>query len=97
MMSDKRTVLWSRILLGVVVAWAFASVIALAFQCSLPRPWDSNGRCVDQAVLHYAIGAFNIATDIALIILPCVVFWSMHDPVKRLRVVSLFSIRIVYV
>jgi hypothetical protein len=48
MMSDKRTVVWSRILLGIVVAWALGSIMALAFQCSLPHPWDSNGHCVDQ-------------------------------------------------
>jgi hypothetical protein len=48
MMSDRRTTRTSQILLAIVVAWAFASVMALAFQCSLPTPWDSNGRCVNQ-------------------------------------------------
>jgi hypothetical protein len=113
MMSDRRTIIASRSLLGVVVAWAVASIMALAFQCSLPSPWDSSRHCVDQVsencysarpinshsqpLLHYTIGAFNIATDVALIILPCVVFWTVHNPMKRLQVVSLFSIRIMYV
>ena len=33
----------------VVVAWAGASIIALAFQCRVPRPWDfTPGRCINQ-------------------------------------------------
>lgn len=47
-MSDKRTTLASRVMLGIVAAWGFASVMALAFQCSLPNPWNNSGRCVNQ-------------------------------------------------
>ena len=47
-MSDKRTVMWSRILHGRVVAWAFASVMAAGIPVLAAQPVGHNGQCVDQ-------------------------------------------------
>ena len=34
--------------LAITVAWAFASVMAIAFECKLPSPWLVDlGRCMD--------------------------------------------------
>lgn len=36
-------------LIAVIIVWGVSSILALAFQCSLPHPWDDTaGKCVDQ-------------------------------------------------
>ncbi|KAH8700111.1 hypothetical protein BGW36DRAFT_424948 [Talaromyces proteolyticus] len=73
---------WS--LIGVITAWAVASIVALAVQCSSPHPWDFvDGKCIDQAALFRAIGAINMITDLGLIILPCVVLWGYRYQRRR--------------
>lgn len=40
-------------LVATIVAWAVASIIALAARCSSPHPWDFvNGKCIDQVGIH---------------------------------------------
>lgn len=46
--------------LAVTVAWAFASVIAIAFECKLPNPWLIDpGQCVDlvRILSHSSVNA----------------------------------------
>jgi hypothetical protein len=35
-------------LMVVIGLWASSSIVAVAFQCSLPHPWDITGRCVNR-------------------------------------------------
>lgn len=48
--------------------------------------------------MFQTIGAFNVITDVALILLSCGVLWTVQvSMVKRLRIISLLAIRLVYV
>ncbi|KAJ5637627.1 hypothetical protein N7490_007506 [Penicillium lividum] len=81
-------------LIGVITAWAIASILALAFRCSLPTPWEWNlpGQCINQAALFRAIGAFNIMTDVALVVLPCVLLRNVQlSRWKRFRIMALIA------
>ena len=48
LMAEGFSLLASRGLLVIILGWALASIFALAFQCSVPHPWDFGGRCIDQ-------------------------------------------------
>jgi hypothetical protein len=42
-------------LMVVIGLWASSSIVAVAFQCSLPHPWDVTGRCfnrVSNGIMH---------------------------------------------
>ncbi|MCJ1464414.1 hypothetical protein MMC07_003027 [Pseudocyphellaria aurata] len=84
-----------RILNAVVVAWGCASIIALALQCDVPHPYDfTPGRCLNQMALYDTIGAFNILTDTAIIVLAVGMMWKVHVNARsRLIVIITFSMR----
>ncbi|OKL59749.1 hypothetical protein UA08_04917 [Talaromyces atroroseus] len=86
-------------LISAIVAWAIASIVALAARCSSPRPWDFvNGECDNMAVMFQTIGAFNIITDAAIVLLSCGVLWTVHvSMAKRVRIIGLLAIRIVVI
>jgi hypothetical protein len=48
LMADGLPLHASRALIGVISLWAISSIIALAFRCSLPHPWEFTGQCIDQ-------------------------------------------------
>jgi hypothetical protein len=88
--------------LGISAAWTVAGVFAFAFQCSLPRPWVLGPNsplgpqsCVDQYALQIGVGAINILTDLAIVVLP---FFMMQNVqvanTKRWMVSALFALRI---
>lgn len=57
LMTSRRSLLASQILIGTIVAWAVASILALAFRCSMSAPWQWNqaSQCIDQVrMLHMA-------------------------------------------
>lgn len=37
-----------------IICWAFSSIMALAFRCSLPHPWEFTGNCINQVSEHSA-------------------------------------------
>ncbi|RHZ70311.1 hypothetical protein CDV55_106498 [Aspergillus turcosus] len=82
-------------LMVVIGLWASSSILALAFQCALPHPWDITGRCVNREALSDYIWTMNIITDAALVFLPCIVLqkvritWS-----KRLRIMAMLATRL---
>jgi hypothetical protein len=48
--------------------------------------------------MYDTIGAFNIITDAAIILLSCGVLWTVQvSMAKRVRIISLLAIRLVYV
>lgn len=50
-----------RILNATTTAWALASIVVLAVQCSVPRPWDfTPGRCVNQVYFMLRPGEDSI-------------------------------------
>ncbi len=82
--------------LAVVGLWAVSGFFALAFQCDLPRPWLSDpGRCINQQGLLDFIGAINILTDVAVIVLSFFLMRNVQvSSYKRFQVVGLFATRI---
>lgn len=71
------------------VLWAASSELSVAFQCHLPNPWRFFGNtCVNRKALWNAVGAVNILTDIALILLPFAIVWRLQVSMKRKVVVG---------
>ncbi|KAJ5166313.1 uncharacterized protein N7482_005094 [Penicillium canariense] len=97
LMTSRRSSIANHALMGVIIAWALASILALAFRCSMPTPWrwDQPGQCINQAVLFQVIGALNIATDIALVALPCTLIRNVQlSRWKRFRIMALLASRL---
>jgi hypothetical protein len=84
-------------LLVIIAAWMIAGVLALAFQCGLPKPWVLGPQtCIDQYALRIGLGAVDVVTDLAVIALA----FFMMRPVqvsasKKAAVVAMFGIRAV--
>jgi uncharacterized membrane protein YgcG len=95
---SKETLQACWVVMGVVTGWAISIVIALAAQCSLPRPYDFSDptKCVNQRALYYAAGIIDIATDLTIVILPCVIVWNVQITRRqRWTVMSVFGVRVV--
>ncbi|OAP59077.1 hypothetical protein AYL99_06375 [Fonsecaea erecta] len=80
---------------GLTVAWAVASIIASAFQCSLPHPYlIATNKCFDQEGFWDAVGVIDIIIDVALMAIP---IWLVHNlqlPMKKKAAVCFaFSFR----
>jgi len=89
------TIRVGKILMGVILLWGVATVFALAFQCSLPQPWNvTSGVCHNQGVL-VSVSIIDIITDIAITSLPLVMLWGIQiQRGKRITVMAVFMCRI---
>ena len=67
-----------------IIAACVGSEGAILFQCHpVSYFWDKNlpgGHCVSQHEVTYTPAAFNIATDIAVLILPLPILWKLQMP-----------------
>lgn len=82
--------------MAIIVVWALATLLATIFECSFPRIWDYKGHCVDQWALYTANVLWNVATDIALILLPFFLMRNVQTSNQKKRVViGLFGCRII--
>lgn len=52
LMAEGHSLLASRSLLGIIVAWGVTAVFTIAFGCSLPSPWDFTGHCINLVRKH---------------------------------------------
>ena len=81
--------------LGVVAAWGITSVFLLGFRCQLSSPWSTNDKCLDEVSVYQGINIVNILTDLALIVLPAVMMWSVQTATRnKAIVIALFATRI---
>ncbi|KAJ5665958.1 uncharacterized protein N7477_008406 [Penicillium maclennaniae] len=97
LMTSRRYLRTNQVLMGVIIAWAVASILALALRCSMPTPWmwNSPDKCIDQAALFEAIAALNIVTDLAIVLLPCMLLRTVQlSHWKRFRIMALLASRI---
>ncbi|QSZ35381.1 hypothetical protein DSL72_008251 [Monilinia vaccinii-corymbosi] len=85
------------ILMFIVLGYSFAIIFALIFPC---RPvnmnWDvtiTHGKCINRGATYTATAAVNIATDLALLILPIPMIADLRMP--RVQKVGLILIFIV--
>jgi hypothetical protein len=87
--------------MGISALWGIASIFVVAFQCS-PTRWalgpTSRDTCFDQAAAQIGIKAVDMATDVALAILPAIMMHNVQVSLdKRLMVVLMFGLRLMYV
>ncbi|KAI2787274.1 hypothetical protein POX_f07637 [Penicillium oxalicum] len=97
LMTSRRSSIANKSLLGVILAWTLGSILALSFRCSMPTPWrwDQPESCGNQAVIFEVIGVFNILTDIALIVLPCLLLRNVQlTQLKKFRIMALLASRL---
>lgn len=72
-------------IIGVVTAWSVANVLLLFLIC---RPFAANydltitGSCGDRPTAFIAIGAFNIISDVVILVLPIPVIWGLRAQKK---------------
>ncbi|KAJ5698924.1 hypothetical protein N7462_000929 [Penicillium macrosclerotiorum] len=97
LMTSRRSLFANQALMGIIVAWAVASVLALALRCPMPSPWEWNrlDKCVNQTALFQAIATLNILTDVALVLLPCMMLRNVQlSRWKRCRIMALLASRL---
>lgn len=96
---------------ALVAAWAIASLFAAAFQCSFPKPYlftsspvgvgpsaAPHAQCFNQVPFWDAVGAFDILTDLAIMLLPILVVRELQlNRRKKISVVFAFSFRLIAV
>lgn len=83
------------IILGVIVtAWALATVCVSVFRCyPVSSAWDTSipGKCVDMNAFSIGTAVPNIATDIAILLLPMRALWELGTTIPhRISAVTVF-------
>ena len=83
-------------MLSIIGTWVLFSILAVSFQCQLPRPWVFvPSKCSTHGDLQYPIIIGNLLTDalLAIWILPTI--WKLlMDLGKRVIVMVLFGARL---
>ncbi|KAL2205679.1 hypothetical protein CC79DRAFT_1324326 [Sarocladium strictum] len=83
-----------------VGAFTISMIFVNAFECKTPSDaWSveillqGKGSCTDLHPIYYGQAAFNIASDLAILVLPMPVVWNLQmKQQKRLAVIGIFSI-----
>ncbi|KAL3470874.1 hypothetical protein BJX99DRAFT_250865 [Aspergillus californicus] len=79
-------ILAARIVLGVIVVYGLWTVISAFLNClPINSFWDTSipGHCIPKAFLWYFNGGLNIATDLAVLILPVPVLSHLRLPRRQ--------------
>ncbi|KAI4191988.1 MAG: hypothetical protein LQ346_004533 [Caloplaca aetnensis] len=72
--------------------WTLSSVFVVAFRCQLPQTWRFiDGKCIDIYGFWAYYHAVNILTDVALIVVPCLVIAITVVQIYYLRAQAAFS------
>jgi hypothetical protein len=88
-------------ILAIVISWAIAATFMIALQCG-PNHWTlgptSIDTCIDQFEAQVGLRVVDISTDVALTVLPAIMMAGVQvSTAKRLIVILMFGIRILYV
>ncbi|EAU29926.1 predicted protein [Aspergillus terreus NIH2624] len=83
--------------LGAIGVWALASLIGLGVQCKQPEPWHfSSERCAHQHALYIGLAIVHIILDMAVIVLPVTLLWTVRMiQWRRYQISALFAIRLI--
>ncbi|KAF2848706.1 hypothetical protein T440DRAFT_470050 [Plenodomus tracheiphilus IPT5] len=78
-----------------ILAWSFASVLAVAVQCALPRPWDTvTLRCFDTRTFWIIYCIIDAITEMSLISASVVLVAYLQVPViRKVAIVACFAPR----
>lgn len=85
-----------RIFIAIVIAFTFGTVISSVFQCApIAFAFDKTkkGTCIDLTAFWYANAAFNILSDITIILLPVPVVKKLQlPPQQKVLLCGIFAI-----
>ena len=80
------------ILSGVVIAWWLAVILVEVFSCHpISGMWDTsvNSTCVDAVHFYIGVAVPNVATDIAILVLPMRMVWRLQTTLGQNIALSL--------
>jgi hypothetical protein len=85
-----------RIILAIILAYYIPAFIIKARICNpVSKYWngaDASGSCLNQGKVIMADSVVSVVTDLAILILPLPLTWSLHMPMeKKLKVIGLLS------
>lgn len=92
-------VLWTGVVLVSLIYVVLLMMSILDCQ-PIHRHWDKTvqGQCLPAMILAYSSGAFNVATDLFVLLVPMPTVWSMNmSTAKKLRVSAVFGLGIIVV
>lgn len=87
----------TRLVLGTILGTSFSGIIATAFRCALPMPWQagSPAACPGAAPIYLYNGIVSIVTDVQLCALSVAMVWHIKsDAKKKATVICLFNSRV---
>lgn len=89
------------ILIGcVLIAWWLSFLLGIIFSCvPVQSFWDRSldGRCIDENSFSYGITAAELATNVAMLVLPIPWLWSLNLPrSKKLALGGIFMLGSLY-
>ena len=97
---------WMRLsvygLTALTIAWTFATVIVVIFQCApVQYFWNrgiAGGHCVDAYDFHVAMGVLSTVVLVTVLILPVPIIWKLQvSSTRRLGLAFVFTIGALYV
>lgn len=96
---------WFQVAIYIVMFVVFAYTLGIMFSLIFPcRPivsnWDVTvtGKCISKTGIYIATAVINIATDIALLVLPIPVLARLQMPLlEKAALIAMFSIGSMYV
>ncbi|KAH7127207.1 hypothetical protein B0J11DRAFT_505914 [Dendryphion nanum] len=82
-----------------IIAWTLASLAAVAFQCSLPRPWEMMTlRCYNKGIFWIVYCIIDMTTEVGLVMLSVnLVAYLRVRLSRKLIVVACFAPRILVI
>ncbi|KAF2472389.1 uncharacterized protein BDR25DRAFT_220358, partial [Lindgomyces ingoldianus] len=86
--------------LGVfIITWTIASLVAVAFQCGLPRPWEMlTLRCYNSGVFWIVYCIIDMTTDVSIIMLSVnLVAYLQVNLSRKITVVACFAPRVLVI
>ncbi|CAI6331694.1 unnamed protein product [Periconia digitata] len=91
-----------RVVLGFgifILAWTVASLVAIAFQCGLPQPWEMFSlHCYDLGSFWVVFCIIDMTTDVSLVMLSVnLVYYLKVKSSRKVAVVACFAPRILVI
>lgn len=79
-------------LVGLILSYYTAALLATIFECTpVRKSWEKTvpGTCIDTVTFFFVNAGFNIATDVAIMLLPVPIIKALHLPMRQ-RIILCF-------
>ncbi|KAJ0117714.1 integral membrane protein [Diaporthe amygdali] len=94
--AEYHILITARAAMAITVAWAAGTILAGCLICQpFSMNWKTipNGHCGDQVLSFIITGTINLATDVAIVILPLPALYKLRMGIyKKLALVAIFSL-----